>query len=58
MYSRVGGRNWVKQALVGSFLFPGALSGVALAVNAVAIYYHASRAIPFLTMVNKFNFFI
>lgn len=57
MYSRTGGSNWVKQALVGAFFFPGTISAVALTVNTVAIYYHASRAIPFLTMVNNcFNF--
>lgn len=52
MYSRVKGQNWLRQALVGAFLFPGVIFGVALTVNAVAIYYHASRAIPFLTMVS------
>jgi transmembrane 9 superfamily member 3 len=51
MYSRVGGKNWIKQMVVSAFLFPSMISTIALSVNAVAIYYHASRAIPFTTMV-------
>lgn len=51
MYSRVGGKRWIKQIVVGAFLFPAALATVGLSINSVAIYYHASRAIPFTTMV-------
>lgn len=51
MYSRVGGKNWIKQMVVSAFLFPSMISTIALSVNAVAIYYHASRAIPFTTML-------
>lgn len=54
MYSRVGGKNWIKQMVVSAFLFPSIIATVALAVNAIAIYYHASRAIPFTTMVSFF----
>jgi len=51
MYSRVGGKYWVKQVFVGALLFPLVVSAVALSINSVAIYYHASRAIPFTTML-------
>ncbi|KAI1715447.1 endomembrane protein 70 domain-containing protein [Ditylenchus destructor] len=51
MYSRVGGRNWIKQIFMGALLFPTVISIVALSVNAIAIYYHAARAIPFTTML-------
>lgn len=51
MYSRVGGKRWIKQMLVGALLLPGVVAAMALGVNAVAIGYHASRAIPFTTMV-------
>uniref|UniRef100_A0A915EJ72 Transmembrane 9 superfamily member n=1 Tax=Ditylenchus dipsaci TaxID=166011 RepID=A0A915EJ72_9BILA len=51
MYSRVGGRNWIKQIVVGALLFPFIISIVALSVNSIAIYYHAARAIPFTTML-------
>ncbi|KAF7639878.1 Transmembrane 9 superfamily member [Meloidogyne graminicola] len=51
MYSRVGGKRWIKQMLVGALLLPGVVAAMALGVNAVAIGYHASRAIPFTTML-------
>lgn len=51
MYSRVGGKRWIKQMLVGALLLPSILAILALGVNAVAIGYHASRAIPFTTML-------
>jgi transmembrane 9 superfamily protein 3 len=51
MYSRVGGKRWIKQLVVGAFIFPVTLAFIALTVNSVAIYYHASRAIPFTTML-------
>ena len=56
MYSRVGGKRWIKQMLVGALLLPGILASLALGVNAVAIGYHASRAIPFTTMVVFIHF--
>uniref|UniRef100_A0A183BKN8 Transmembrane 9 superfamily member n=1 Tax=Globodera pallida TaxID=36090 RepID=A0A183BKN8_GLOPA len=51
MYLRTGGKRWIKQMLLGALFFPGLISLVALGVNAVAIGYHASRAIPFTTML-------
>ena len=45
------GKEWIKQMVAGGALFPSLVCGSAFIVNLVAISYHASRAIPFLTMV-------
>ncbi len=37
--------------LASAFLLPSLVCGTAFLINFVAIYYHASRAIPFGTMV-------
>lgn len=42
---------WIKQMLVSAFLIPFCVCGTAFFINFIAIYYHASRAIPFGTMV-------
>lgn len=42
--------------ILGAFLLPSAVCGVAFLINFIAIYYHASRAIPFTVMV--FNNFV
>lgn len=47
------GKEWIKQTIVGSVLFPLLISTTVVIINFVAIYYHASRAIPFSTMVKK-----
>jgi transmembrane 9 superfamily protein 3 len=51
LYSRFGGKRWIRQMLISSFFFPCLVCGVAFLMNFIAIYYHASRAIPFLTML-------
>lgn len=51
LYSRMGGTEWIKQTLVSASLFPAFVCGTAFLINFIAIYYHASRAIPFGTMV-------
>lgn len=51
LYSKFGGKEWIKQMVVGAALFPSLICGVVFLINFIAIYYHASRAIPFLTMV-------
>ena len=38
--------------LFGASLFPALICGLAFLINFIAIYYHASRAIPFFTMVS------
>ncbi|XP_031553580.1 transmembrane 9 superfamily member 3-like [Actinia tenebrosa] len=51
LYSRQGGRQWIRQLVVGALLFPSLVCCTAFVINFIAIYYHASRAIPFGTMV-------
>nr|XP_022316407.1 uncharacterized protein LOC111120053 [Crassostrea virginica] len=51
LYARMGGKVWIKQMMVGAFMLPVAVCGTAFFINFIAIYYHASRAIPFGTMV-------
>lgn len=51
LYARMGGKVWIRQMVFGAFLLPAVICGVAFFINFIAIYYHASRAIPFGTMV-------
>uniref|UniRef100_T1JG74 Transmembrane 9 superfamily member n=1 Tax=Strigamia maritima TaxID=126957 RepID=T1JG74_STRMM len=51
LYSRMGGKVWIKQLLLSAFMLPAFVCGTAFFINFIAIYYHASRAIPFVTMV-------
>lgn len=51
LYARLGGRMWIRQMLVSAFLVPVFVCGTAFFINFIAIGYHASRAIPFGTMV-------
>uniref|UniRef100_A0A0N5AYD8 Transmembrane 9 superfamily member n=1 Tax=Syphacia muris TaxID=451379 RepID=A0A0N5AYD8_9BILA len=51
MYARFGGKRWIRQMVMGALLLPCVISGVAFLVNIVAIFYHASRAIPFTVML-------
>ncbi|XP_005092501.1 transmembrane 9 superfamily member 3 [Aplysia californica] len=51
LYARMGGKLWIKQMVTSAFLMPSAVCGTAFFINFIAIYYHASRAIPFTTMV-------
>lgn len=51
LYARNGGKVWIRQMLVATFLVPSFVCGTAFFINFIAIYYHASRAIPFGTMV-------
>lgn len=46
------GRQWIKQMVLSAVLFPLLVCGTAFMINFIAIYYHASRAIPFATMVS------
>ena len=46
------GKVWIRQMLVSAFLMPSVVCGTAFFINFIAIYYHASRAIPFGTMVS------
>ena len=53
MPSLILGKVWIKQMVVGAFLLPASVCGTAFFINFIAIYYHASRAIPFGTMVSQ-----
>jgi hypothetical protein len=50
----MGGKVWMRQMLASAFLLPAVVCGTAFAINFIAIYYHASRAIPFGTMVSLY----
>jgi len=54
MYNQIDvmtGKSWIKQMAASAFLIPVLVCGTAFFINFIAIYYHASRAIPFGTMV-------
>merc|ERR1719319_1263183 len=51
LYARMGGKVWIKQMFVSAFLLPASVCRTAFFINFIAMYYHASRAIPFGTMV-------
>ncbi|XP_001604363.1 transmembrane 9 superfamily member 3 [Nasonia vitripennis] len=51
LYARMGGRVWIKQMLLSAFMIPALVCGTAFFINFIAMYYHASRAIPFGSMV-------
>lgn len=51
LYAQLNGRNWIKQCLISAALLPSIVCGTAFLINFIAIYYHASRAIPFGTML-------
>ena len=44
--------------VVSAFMLPMMVCSTAFFINFIAIYYHASRAIPFTTMVSQVNFYI
>lgn len=52
LYVQLRGRNWIKQCLVSAAFLPSLVCGTVFLINFIAIYYHASRAIPFGTMVS------
>ena len=46
------GVKWIRQMLISSLMLPLLVASTAFLINFIAIYYHASRAIPFGTMVS------
>uniref|UniRef100_A0A915JCR7 Transmembrane 9 superfamily member n=1 Tax=Romanomermis culicivorax TaxID=13658 RepID=A0A915JCR7_ROMCU len=44
-------KQWIKQMILSAFFCPMCVCGTAFLINFVAIYYHASRAIPFTIML-------
>jgi transmembrane 9 superfamily member 3 len=51
LYAQYDGRRWIKQMFLSAFFLPSLVCGTVFLINFVAIYYHASRAIPFGTMI-------
>lgn len=51
LYAQMGGKNWIKQMIMSAFLIPTWVCSTAFFINFIAMYYHASRAIPFGTMI-------
>ncbi|VDQ08464.1 unnamed protein product [Trichobilharzia regenti] len=44
-------KRWIRQFLMGATLMPFMICCCTFLVNLVAIYYHTSRSIPFVTML-------
>ncbi|KAL2893513.1 Transmembrane 9 superfamily member 1 [Bienertia sinuspersici] len=54
MYSRNGGKNWIKAMILTASLFPFMCFGIGFVLNTIAIFYGSLAAIPFGTMVVVF----
>ncbi|RXH92277.1 hypothetical protein DVH24_033173 [Malus domestica] len=54
MYSRHGGKNWIKSMILTASLFPFMCFGIGFVLNTIAIFYGSLAAIPFGTMVVVF----
>ncbi|KAJ3675209.1 hypothetical protein LUZ60_004251 [Juncus effusus] len=54
LYSRHGGKNWIKAMILTACLFPLTWFSIGLSLNTVAILYGSLAAIPFGTMVVVF----
>jgi transmembrane 9 superfamily protein 3 len=51
LYSRNGGKNWIKSMILTASLFPFLCFSIGLVLNTIAIFYRSLAAIPFGTMV-------
>ncbi|KZV49809.1 transmembrane 9 superfamily member 3-like [Dorcoceras hygrometricum] len=54
MYSRHGGKTWIKSMILTASLFPFTCFGISFILNTIAILYGSLAAIPFGTMVVVF----
>ncbi|GLU16347.1 hypothetical protein SLE2022_327850 [Rubroshorea leprosula] len=54
MYSRNGGKKWIKAMILTASLFPFMCFGIGFILNTIAIFYGSLAAIPFGTMVVVF----
>ncbi|CAD6254516.1 unnamed protein product [Miscanthus lutarioriparius] len=54
LYSRNGGKNWIKAMILTASLFPFLCFSIGLVLNTIAIFYRSLAAIPFGTMVVMF----
>ncbi|XP_047267904.1 transmembrane 9 superfamily member 1 isoform X2 [Capsicum annuum] len=51
LYSRSGGKKWIKSMILTASLFPFMCFGIGFILNTIAIFYGSLAAIPFGTMV-------
>ncbi|URE48549.1 transmembrane 9 superfamily member [Musa troglodytarum] len=54
LYSRNGGKSWIKAMILTASLFPFLCFGIGFMLNTIAIFYGSLAAIPFGTMVVVF----
>ncbi|KAK8558574.1 hypothetical protein V6N12_041875 [Hibiscus sabdariffa] len=54
MYSRNGGKSWIKSMILTACLFPFMCFGIGFILNTIAIFYGSLAAIPFGTMMVVF----
>ncbi|KAK4271183.1 hypothetical protein QN277_019913 [Acacia crassicarpa] len=54
MYSRNGGKSWIKSMILAASLFPFMCFGIGFILNTIAIFYGSLAAIPFGTIVVVF----
>ncbi|KAL9229060.1 hypothetical protein vseg_004576 [Gypsophila vaccaria] len=54
MYSRNGGKSWIKAMILTACLFPFMCFGIGFILNTIAIFYGSLAAIPFGTIVVVF----
>ncbi|PIA47107.1 hypothetical protein AQUCO_01400066v1 [Aquilegia coerulea] len=54
LYSRSGGKKWIKSMILTASLFPFLCFGIGFVLNTIAIFYGSLAAIPFGTMVVVF----
>ncbi|KAL0360036.1 UNVERIFIED_CONTAM: Transmembrane 9 superfamily member 1 [Sesamum radiatum] len=54
MYSRNGGKSWIKSMILTASFFPFMCFGIGFILNTIAIFYGSLAAIPFGTMVVVF----
>ncbi|ONK56234.1 uncharacterized protein A4U43_C10F5500 [Asparagus officinalis] len=54
LYSRHGGKSWIKSMILSASLFPFLCFAIGFILNTVAIFYGSLAAIPFGTMVVVF----
>ncbi|KAM0946324.1 putative nonaspanin (TM9SF), MFS transporter superfamily [Dioscorea sansibarensis] len=54
LYSRNGGKNWIKSMIITASLFPFMCFGIGFILNTIAIFYRSLAAIPFGTIVAVF----
>lgn len=52
LYARMGGTEWIKQMVLTASLMPCLAASFSFLVNLIAMYYHATRAIPFTTLLS------